>query len=370
MVVYHRIRQLGTRHDITLLTFYERDEELEQLHHLRPHCHDIVAVRLPRWRSLGRVFIGSLINPLPLQVLYYDSKSFRQAVERLVRRERYDVVHTYLVRLAQYGHTGGRAHVIELVDSMSRALGSELPHLPWPRRLFVGLERARIAPYERQMIDLYDAAFVVSDADRAEIGAAKIHVVPNGVDTASFCPPTQPPVGSTIMFSGNMGYGPNRRAARWFAECCFPRIKQICPDAEFVIVGARPPREIRALAKDPSVTIKGFVPSVAKALQEATVVVAPMQSGSGIQNKLLEAMATSRAVVTTPRGLGGIQAKGGQHLLVAETSDAFVLAVTGLLRDRDLVAKIGDAARAYVAAHHSWETSARRIEKVYECILN
>jgi glycosyltransferase involved in cell wall biosynthesis len=252
---------------------------------------------------------------------------------------------------------------------MSRALEGELDHQFVVRRFIFDLERARIAKYERQATELYDAALVVSEADRDEIGTANVHVVPNGVDTTLFAPPAQSPEGKTIMFTGNMGYGPNRRAARWFAESCFPYIRRKHATAQFVIVGARPPREIRALAKRPGVLVRGFVPSVAAALQEAAVVVAPMHSGTGMQNKVLEAMATGRAVVATPLGLGGIHASDGQEVLAARTREAFIDAVTSLLCDRDLVTRIGAAARAYVTAHHSWETSAQRVENVYESIL-
>jgi glycosyltransferase involved in cell wall biosynthesis len=224
--------------------------------------------------------------------------------------------------------------------------------------------------YERRVAAGFDASFVVAEADRRELRLNNIHVIPNGVDTDAFSPAPQRSASATIIFTGNMGYGPNRLAVRWFVERCLPLIARACPDARLVVVGARPPRDVRALAGHANVSVRGFVRSMADALREATVAVAPIQSGAGMQNKILEAMATGLPVVTTPCGLGTIAATTGRHVLVAETSNAFADAVVTLLRDPDLAARIGRSAREYVAAHHSWEASAQRVESIYESLLN
>ena len=115
-----------------------------------------------------------------------------------------------------------------------------------------------------------------------------------------------------------MSYPPNIRAARWFADECFPLIQAEVPGATFVIAGAAPAREIRELQTRNGIVVTGFVPSMPVTLNAATVAVAPMRSGAGIQNKILEAMACGLPVVTTTIGLGGITATRGRELLVAD----------------------------------------------------
>ena len=103
------------------------------------------------------------------------------------------------------------------------------------------------------------------------------------------------PKTGTIIFSGTMSYAPNVHAAQWFADECFPRVREAVPDASFVIAGAAPRRSLRRLGRRPGVTVTGFVESMAETLNRATVAVAPMISGAGIQNKVLEALAMAKA---------------------------------------------------------------------------
>jgi glycosyltransferase involved in cell wall biosynthesis len=100
-------------------------------------------------------------------------------------------------------------------------------------------------------------------------------------------------------------------------------------------------------------------------LRRATIAIAPMLSGSGIQNKILEAMATELPVVTTSFGLGSIQARRGVGLEVADDPGAFVDKVAGLLRNEEKRRKMGAAARQFVMDRHSWEQAGGRIELIY-----
>ena len=94
-----------------------------------------------------------------------------------------------------------------------------------------------------------------------------------------------------------------------------------------------------------------------------------MESGTGIKNKLLEAMACGAAAVATPLAAQGLDARDGEHLLVAEPGDAFADAVVRLLRDAGLRARLGAAAREHVAAHRSWGAVARAHEALYAEIV-
>jgi glycosyltransferase involved in cell wall biosynthesis len=118
----------------------------------------------------------------------------------------------------------------------------------------------------------------------------------------------------------------------------------------------------------PGVSVHGFVPSMSAALAAASVAIAPMQSGSGIQNKVLEAMASGLPVVATTKGLGSIRAEAGRELLVADGPGEFAQAVVGVLRDPARASALGAAARSFVEREHSWEANVRRVEAVYESI--
>ena len=135
-----------------------------------------------------------------------------------------------------------------------------------------------------------------------------------------------------------------------------------CPDVRLVIAGSSPTSEITSLRSDESVTVTGRVSSLKSIINSARISIAPMQSGSGMQFKILEAMACSVPVVATSMGLGDIGAKAGKDILISDTSDSFVESVLLLLKSDDLHAKIGDSGFQYVNKHHTWDALNAKFE--------
>jgi glycosyltransferase involved in cell wall biosynthesis len=168
-----------------------------------------------------------------------------------------------------------------------------------------------------------------------------------------------------------MGYFPNVHAARWFAGRVLPRIRRALPGATFHVVGARPHRTLRRLARrDPAVVVTGFVEPLPPHLRRAAIAVAPIHAGSGQALKVLEAMATGTPVVATPLAAAGIGARPDEHLLVAEDPDSFAAQVVRLLRDPDLADRLAASARHFVEAQCTWEHSVAALEAVYRAVAD
>src|SRR5262249_60621283 len=132
----------------------------------------------------------------------------------------------------------------------------------------------------------------VSARGGAALGNAEtVRVAPNGVDGAAFPyrPDGRPP--ARLVFAGNLGYFPNVDAAAWLARDVLPRVRAAVPAAELRLVGARPARPVRALARAAGVSLAASVPAMAPELAAATVAVVPLRAGSGLQNKVLDALA-------------------------------------------------------------------------------
>lgn len=355
-----------------MLSFYENSEELKHLDHLKKFCESIHVIQRSKLESFAHIVVGVFGNT-PLQVLLYQSAQFQRKLSELLHDHQYDLVHGFLLRLAPYLElvkTRKIPVLLEIIDSMQLNLErTMLQGRGW--KVFLWREELRrIRKYEPRVVRALKPVTVVAQGDRDFIGEPSIQALPLGVDTETFYPdPDNHAMTYSLIFSGNMSYPPNIRAAIWFAQQCFPSIKAQLPDVVFTIVGSSPTTEIRELEKLPGVKVLGFVDSMPRALTFAQVCVAPMQSGSGMQFKILEAMACARPVVTTTLGLGSIKAQPGRDLLVADSPEEFSEQVIRLLKDSEQSARIGNQARQFVEKHHSWVRSAEQIEELYTEII-
>ena len=369
VVAYHRLRLLARRHEVALLTFYEDEREREELRGLEGLC-EVRAVQLSRRRAVARMALGGATSRVPFQVLYYRSAAYRRALAELLAERPFDLADVVLLRLAPYGRLlGDLPRVLDLIDSMqlsfSRRVALERP----PARWAFAEELRRVTAWERRVAGEFDHLLVVAGRDRELIPAENVTVVPNGIDTDAFAPRPELRRPETVVFSGNMRFPPNVSAAVWFAERCLPLLRARRPEARFVVAGAEPAGAVRALGRLDGVEVTGFVESMPAALNAASVAVAPMRSASGIQNKLLEAMACGLPCVTTRMGLGDVAAREGEELLVADEPEPFAEAVASLLADGERAGRIGTAGRGFVERRHSWEAAAAAVEAVYERVL-
>jgi sugar transferase (PEP-CTERM/EpsH1 system associated) len=238
---------------------------------------------------------------------------------------------------------------------------------PWKSWLY-RYEARELARYERRIAAEFDATLVVSEQERRYFPGgppATLTAVSNGVDLGFFTPRAAPPPGAAapaVVFTGVMDYRPNVDGVTWFVERLWGRIRAGCPSARLLIVGSRPTAAVLRLAQHPGVEVTGFVPDVRDYLAQASVCVAPLRIARGVQNKVLEAMAMGRPVVTTAAAFEGLEAEPGRDLLVAAGEDEFVAAVGQLLADPVRAAAIGVAARQCVERHYRWDDNLRVLE--------
>lgn len=225
-------------------------------------------------------------------------------------------------------------------------------------------ERSAAAHHERTHYPRCGAVCFVSGGEvelmRERIPTARFETVPLGVDVPELASSTAEPV---IALHGAMDVLSNRVAAVDLVREVLPRIQRDVPDASVVLIGRDPALEVRALTGD-HVIVAGSVPSMPDALRQAAIAVAPMSVGTGMKNKVLEAMAVGLPVVTTPAGLSGIG--DGPGVLVGHDFAALAAHAVTLLTDPQLRATMGADARARVRQDFSWQASAARLEALWE----
>lgn len=351
---------------------------------LAPFCATAHFARLDPTFAKLRCLTG-LVDGRPLSLPYFHDAGLAAWTRDVLDKVGPDVAFVYSSAMAQYLLAGDavrpprpRRVVMDFVDVDSDKWRQYAPTQKWPFSAIYGREAETLLRFDRTVAVAADAGLFVSDPesalfrDLAPESAAKIHTVSNGIDADFFDPALD--VGEVAMpapalvFTGTMDYWPNVDAVVWFAEDILPRIRAVHRQAGFVIVGASPAPKVAELARLDGVTVTGRVDDVRPYIAGGAVSVAPIRIARGIQNKVLEAMAMARPVVTTAQALEGIDAEPGRDLVLApEGGDAaagFADAVLSLLADPARAAQLGQAARACVVDGYSWPAKLSVLDRL------
>src|SRR5262245_7905645 len=356
--IHHVCAQLAERYRLTLLCLCEHSD-------LRAPAppdgifESVEKVVLPRWQSRLNCLLA-LPTRVPLQLAYYWSKAFERRVAELAPL--HDAILCHLIRLAEYALPFDKPRVLEMTDAISLNYQrvKQKASSAYLRSLIYGCEQSRLEAVERQIGDRFDAAVLVSQADRQFLFAddpargEKVMICSNGVDTDEFPFQFSPSSSGRIVFIGNMISLQNLDGADWFARAVLPRIRARRPDAVLEVVGNCGRVEHERLAGLEAVRVVGHVKSIANVVAGADVGVCPIRAGAGVQNKLLNYMALGLPSVTTAIGLGGVGARPGAEVVVADSAEAMADAVLGLMTDRPRARVLAEAARDFVERRHRW----------------
>lgn len=334
-------------------------------------CERVVTVPRRLASSLAGVLRRGF-SALPLQTALYETGEMRRAIRQTLSGGSFDVAHVQLARMGPYlDDVCALPRVLDFVDALSLNMRRRCESDRGLWRWVACLEARRLGPYEQRLCRAVDRALVGSALDREAMGAPPgLAVVTSGVDLVEFAYQRAGRSADTVVFSGHMSYFPNVQAAVWFGRSVLPRVRAAVPGVRFHVVGAHPARAIRRLPRDHArIEVSGFVDSLSSHLRRAAVAVAPMRAGSGQPLKILEAMASGTPVVATALAARGLEARPGEHLLVADDPPAFAEGVVRLLRDRDLAEALAANARRLVEARYTWEHSVAQLEAIYRSAI-
>ena len=371
--IWNLMKELSARHSITLITFVASRRELQWEKHLSEVCEEVRFVHLPVWRSVLNCVAASW-RQVPFQVAYYSSSRMDKLVREVLMQSKPDVVHTHLIRMAQYTHAmSDRPRVLDLTDAVSLYLERILQVQKNPiARVAIKAELKRMTKYERILED-FNIALVCSQVDKSRLlqsaPKSRIGLMHNGVDLNHFVQRNSLQTDEArIIFTGNMSYYPNRDAARYFAETIFPLVRKRIPEARLWIVGQNPPRKINALSAG-NITVTGFVEDIAAEYLKSAVAVSPVRFGAGTLNKVLEPLALGVPVVTTSIGIQGLNLEENKEVFVADDPVKFAESVIRLLQDPVLRRESGHRAMQSIRSRFGWNKIALDLERTYQEII-
>jgi polysaccharide biosynthesis protein PslH len=368
------IEYLAQRYELDILVLAE-DEEALPSGCSPERCPTLAVIRmphtsLPRWIRKMRVAWYWLVpwGP-PVGSLKYANSSLERALLRYLQQKDYAAVIWAAGQLDVACRVRRRnprtRFVMDLVDSPAlfsfRNASTNLAVRMLTR--YDGWKSLRL---ERRVRQAFDATIYISNIDAQVVRAdpaAQVHVIPNGIFCADAPPLAEAVPGAVIGFLGHMGYPPNVSAAVRLAQRIFPRIQARLAAASLLIIGREPAPEVTQLAA-PRISVTGTVDNIWPYIARANVFVFPMVEGTGLQNKILEAMYAGIPVVTTSIAADGLGARSGEQLLIGDTDDEIVHQTVKLLGDARYGAQLAQRARAFVLREFSWPAILPRYEAI------
>lgn len=370
------LKHLSRTHRVTLVSFVRGDQS-DAVRHLQAYCAAVHTVPLRRNRLRdARALVRSWATGDPFLIVRDDRATMRRLVDRLAKATPFDIVHADQVNMAPYA---ARVKGARLIFDAHNALWLAMQRLcetrqPGPVRRVLQREWRALRRYEGALCRQFDAVLTVSEADRRALEAAAeipLHatVIPIAIDTREVTPIARQPAGDRILHVGTLLWPPNADGVLWFLNQILPLIRQQRPNVTVEIVGARPPRALTAAAaRYPGVQVSGFVPDLGAALRRAAVLVVPLRAGAGMRVRILNGLAQAMPIVTTTVGCEGIDVVHGEHLLVADTPEAFAAATVQLLAHPDDAVALGRRGRTLIEERYEYRTVCAALDTVYEAV--
>ena len=339
---------------------------------VREWCASVSVFPLERIATL-RNAVAAIPRGLPLQAAYSHHPDAEAAVAAAARR--CDVVHVEHLRGAVLADAvSDTPRVLDAVDSIAALFEQARTRATsWKHRLMASVDVGRTRRFESQLADRFDRVVVSSTRDAAAFHAlspasarGRIVSIPNGVDAEYWQPDIEHPSARTILFTGKMSYHANETAALRLLRQIMPIVWRSLPDVHVVLAGLDPSPDVRAHSTDARVSVTGYVPDLRPHFRAATLVMAPLEYGVGIQNKVLEAMACGVAVVASNAACEGIGAVADRDWLVAETDEELAAHAVALFANEHRRRALAESGRRYVVANHDWVTLGQRLVAVYQ----
>lgn len=370
--IYHLIKELGNKYEINLVSF---DSEKYSIKELEGYLNEHNSIKIPEHLDFMNQLKYTVKNMMSYDNIntrsflnYYYHKNMSKLISEKTTED-IDLVITDMP-MAFYAKNIQKPKIVYAFDAVSnynynmyKKSDNVISKIYWY------LNYLKIHRYEK-VYNSFDYCVLVNNKDKKLLKKdidTPIEVIANGVDTKYF---TNKSVEDEVklVFLGDMSTPPNNDAVKYFIENIYPEVlKEI--SINFYIVGRNPSNYIQQLSENPNITVTGSVNDVRTYLTKGSIFITPMISGTGIKNKILEAMSMELAVVSTSIGISGIDSDNNIHYLLADTPEAFKQKIIQLFHDKKLRDDLGISARLFVEKNYSWKVSMQKFDEIIHKLI-
>ncbi|PKL89216.1 MAG: hypothetical protein CVV23_06090 [Ignavibacteriae bacterium HGW-Ignavibacteriae-2] len=368
---YHQLRILSRNHEIYLFALNDETNISVEHDELKKISVKYFIKHLTKLDILISLLKG-FFSDLPFQTSYFNSKKTQSLVKNELLKFQPDLIVCQLIRMAEYVPDSIQApQIIDYIDVLSKGLERRKSNSNFLMKPIFRSEYKRVLKYEEQVFNRFNNGVIITENDRNALPFNRkneVKVIPNGIDFNHFYP-LDKPKDIDLVFAGNMSYPPNIDAVEFIVKKVLPILKLSSSDIKFYIVGASPARRVKKLANE-NVIVTGWVNDIRDYYARSKVFVAPMQIGTGLQNKILEAMSMSLPCIVSSLAQGGIQAENNKNIFVADDPVKISELIILLLSNEKLRNSVGENAREFIVNNYDWEKIIDNFDKYLSSLVN
>jgi len=360
---YYQIAALAAHHEVHLVSITDEDQDKKDLEKLRAITSSIHFIRIaPMERYIS--LIKALTSGIPFQIAWFYSEKAHAFIKKIALDIAPDHLFCQLPRMAEYVADLPYPKTLDYMDSFGVGMNRRAAVAKgWSSWIYKN-EAIRMIRYESVIAKKFDHLTIISQQDKDQFKfpeATNINVIQNGISAAFFDFNRRSQPEFDIVFVGNMSYLPNIEAAEYLIRQILPALPS---SLKVLLAGANPAPRIKRLESS-QVTITGWIEDIRTAYANGRVFVAPMWSGTGQQNKILEAMAMGIPCVTTESVNNAIGATPETEILLGEDTASFVAAIERLLHNKELYQTISSNSTKFVKQNFDWEQNGRVLSSIF-----
>lgn len=358
---YHQLKHLSDHYNIMLICL-DTESKWHDLENILPLCKEVKIFRITKMMRVWQLFLN-IFSSKPFQVAYFYNSRLKKKILTEIRNFKPDHIYSQLIRTSEYvKNLHEYPKTLDYMDAFSKGIERRIDHVSFLEKIVFKAERSRLVKYESLIFEYFEHKTIISEVDREFIyhnKKSEIEIVPNGIDADFFDDSDKSNNKSELLFTGNMSYAPNVKAAEFIINQLAPELSNF----HITICGANPAPVIQKGASE-QIDVTGWVEDIKNNYRKSWVFIAPMFIGTGLQNKLLEAMAMGIPCITTDLANKPLGAKDGKHILIANNKSEFIQKINELKSDLELYKRIAKEGQEFVKSNFSWEVSTDKLKSI------
>ncbi len=368
---FNQIKQLAKHNEIILCALNDDPKVSEQdaFHALQPYCQSINFIRITKPQILLGL-IRAFFKGLPLQCGYFYNRKAAKKIDALIAKHKPDMLFGQLLRVAEYIRYKNLPKAIDYQDIFSYGMKRRADIASCVTRPIYNMEYHRLKRYEATIFENFDVKSIISEPDRDLFPHERrdeILIIPNGVDHDYFKPQEREKQ-YDLVFTGNMSYPPNVNAVDYLVNEILPIVWKTMPEVKLYIAGATPDPKVKKATSE-RVIVSGWLDDIREAYAQSRVFIAPMRIGTGLQNKLLEAMSMRLPAITSPLANASLGAKPDKEILVGDNAEEMAQHIITLLTDKEKAERLAQAGFDFTNRVYDWGKATAILEHEMQKVL-